>query len=318
MAVPRLQTDRLLLREFRQAEFEAYAAMMADPDVTRYLGDGRPLSRADAWRQMAMFAGHWDLLGFGVWAVEERATGAFIGRVGLMQPEGWPGFELAYTLSRGAWGRGYAREAAGAALEFARQVLRRTSVISIIRPANAASIRVARSLGALPDGETEFFGTAALIYRYPVQSAASSRAPVGIRRATPDDALEMARLFTVLGHPTAADSIGSAWAAWAAEGDAAFVAPREDGTLAGVVTTHVTRVLHRERPVGRITSLVVDAADRGAGLGRRLVAHAEQALAAAGCGMVEVTSNVRRADAHAFYERLGYERSSYRFSRTLA
>ena len=97
----------------------------------------------------------------------------------------------------------------------------------------------------------------------------------------------------------------------------AFVAQRADGSLAGVLTTHVTCVLHRTRPVGRITSLVLDESARGAGLGRRLVQRAESWLADAGCGVLEVTSNVRRADAHAFYERLGYERSSYRFNRSL-
>jgi RimJ/RimL family protein N-acetyltransferase len=165
--VPRLTTERLLLRGFEARDFDAYAAMMADPEVMRHLGDGRPLSRADAWRALAMFAGHWVLRGFGVWAVEERATGSFIGRIGYWEPEGWPGFELAYTLARSAWGRGYAREGAAAALAYARQTLRRNDIISIVRPDNTASIRVAESLGAVPDGTIEFFGSAAVIYRYP-------------------------------------------------------------------------------------------------------------------------------------------------------
>ena len=83
-------------------DFEAYAAMIADAEVTRFLGAGRPLSRLDAWWQLAMFAGHWALCGFGLWAVEERATGTFVRRVGCLEPEGWPGFELAYTLARPA------------------------------------------------------------------------------------------------------------------------------------------------------------------------------------------------------------------------
>ena len=71
--------------------------MMADPDVTRYLADGRPLSRGDAWRQLAMIIGHWELRGFGLWAVEERSSGAFLGRIGCFEPEGWPGFEIGYS-----------------------------------------------------------------------------------------------------------------------------------------------------------------------------------------------------------------------------
>jgi RimJ/RimL family protein N-acetyltransferase len=155
-----------LLRGFEARDFGAYTAMMADPEVTRYLADGRPLTRADAWRQMAMFAGHWVLRGFGVWAVEEQGTGAFIGRIGCFEPEGWPGFELAYTLARGAWGQGYAREAAAAALAYARDTLGRREVISVIRPGNAGSIRVATSLGAVEAGSVDFYGSPAWIYRY--------------------------------------------------------------------------------------------------------------------------------------------------------
>ena len=173
--VPTLHTERLVLRELAAGDFEAYAAMMADPDVTRFLGDGRPLGRAEAWRQMAMIAGHWVLRGFGLWAVEERATGAFLGRIGCFEPEGWPGFEIGYTLARGAWGRGYAREGAAAALRHARETLGRDAIISVIRPDNAASIRVATALGAMPDGQVDdFFGGLALIYRYPTAHDASA------------------------------------------------------------------------------------------------------------------------------------------------
>lgn len=169
--IPRITTARLLLREFQARDFDAYAAMMAEPLVTRYLGDGRPLARADAWRQLAMFVGHWALRGFGIWAVEERATGAFAGRIGCFEPEGWPGFEIGYTLARPFWGRGYAREGAAAALDFARTELRRERILSVIRPGNAASIRVAEGLGAAAEGEVEFFGSPARLYVYPRQPA---------------------------------------------------------------------------------------------------------------------------------------------------
>lgn len=165
--VPRIETERLLLREFRADDFEPYAAIMADPDVARHLGDGRPMGRFDAWRSLAFFAGHWALRGFGVWAVEERATGAFIGRIGCMEPEGWPDFEIAYTLGRAHWGRGYATEGARAALHYARETLGRTRIVSVIRPANAGSIAVATRLGAVREREIEFFGGRALVYAYP-------------------------------------------------------------------------------------------------------------------------------------------------------
>lgn len=166
ITIPTITTNRLVLRAFVQRYLEEYATIVGDPEVTKYLGDGHALSRDEAWRQMAVILGHWMLFGYGLWAVEERATGALIGRIGCQQPEGWPGFEIAYTLGRAYWGRGYAREGAGAALAYAREVHGRTSIISLIRPANAGSIRVAQSLGATLDGEVEFFGGPTLIYRY--------------------------------------------------------------------------------------------------------------------------------------------------------
>lgn len=90
-----------------------------------------------------------------------------------------------------------------------------------------------------------------------------------------------------------------------------------DGVVVGCLSTSVMRVLHRPAPVGRISMMVVDEAVRGRGIGGALVRAAEQALAARGCYMVEVTSNVRRAEAHRFYEQLGYERTSVRLAREL-
>src|SRR5262245_19785177 len=165
--LPPRHTARLVLRGFEEQDFNAYAAMMADLEVTRFLGAGHPLTRDEAWRQFNMFLDHWARRGFGVWAVEERATLAFIGRVGCFEPEGWPGFEVLYTLARPYWGRGFAREAAAAALNYAREVLGRDRVISLIRPANLASIRVATALGATAEGIEDFFGSPATIYTYP-------------------------------------------------------------------------------------------------------------------------------------------------------
>ena len=167
MSIPEITTDRLLLRAFRESDFDAYAATMADAEVTRFLADGRPLSRVDAWRQMAMFAGHWLIRGYGIWAVEERATQRFVGRAGCFYPEGWPGFEIAYTFARQAWGKGYATEAAKASLDFAHTALGERDVISVIRPGNVRSIAVAKRLGAARTGSVDFYGSSAEIYRYP-------------------------------------------------------------------------------------------------------------------------------------------------------
>lgn len=167
-SIPVLETPRLRMRELRESDFPAYAAMMSNPDVARYLADGRALTPVEAWRQMAVFIGHWWLRGFGVWAVEERATGNFIGRIGCFQPEGWPGFEICYTLDRPAWGKGYASEGAAKALDYARTVLERRDICSVIRPQNEGSKHVAIKLGATLAETVEFYGAPALIYRYPV------------------------------------------------------------------------------------------------------------------------------------------------------
>ena len=169
MEIPRLATSRLVLRGLTADDLDPCARMMADPEVTRYLGTGKPIDRAETWRQLALFIGHWELRGFGMWAVEERATGRFIGRIGCYEPEGWPGFELGYVLARDAWGQGLAREGAVAALTFAQQVLRRDPVISLIRPANRASIAVAGSLGGRRTGSVELFGAPSDVYTYPAQ-----------------------------------------------------------------------------------------------------------------------------------------------------
>jgi RimJ/RimL family protein N-acetyltransferase len=167
MNIPEIETDRLRLRALRADDFEAYAKIMADPDVTRYLADGKPLSRTDAWRQLAMILGHWELRGFGLWAVEEKATGDLLGRIGCYDPEGWPAFEIGYTLARSAWGKGYASEGAAAALDYARNVLGRRDVTSVIKTGNVASVRVATRLGATLAEIVPFYESTAGIYRYP-------------------------------------------------------------------------------------------------------------------------------------------------------
>jgi RimJ/RimL family protein N-acetyltransferase len=148
-------SERLFFRKFRESDLDEYAAMCGDPEVMRFLGDGFALTRAEAWRNMALVLGHWQLRGFGLWAVEERASGLLIGRVGCWQPEGWPGLEIGWTLRRQFWGRGYATEAGLSALEYAFFQLRQSHVISLIHPKNGRSIAVALRLGMHREGETD-------------------------------------------------------------------------------------------------------------------------------------------------------------------
>ena len=164
MDIPTLETARLRMRAFRVDDLDAYAAMCADPEVMRFLGTGVTLDRSEAWRSMAGFLGHWALRGYGMWALEEKQTGTLVGRSGFLNPEGWPGFELGWTLGRPSWGKGFATEAARRALDYAFEDLGRKRVISLIRPANTPSMRVAERLGMVRAGEVELLGGPAFVY----------------------------------------------------------------------------------------------------------------------------------------------------------
>ena len=172
MNAPVLETARLVMRGFRAEDHAAYAAMSADPEVMRFIGTGVTLTPAEAWRSMAFFIGHWALRGHGMWALESKATGATVGRAGFLEPPGWPGFELGWLLGREHWGRGYATEAARAALSYARETWRRDRVISLIRPGNERSVKVALALGEALEGEVELLGSKALLYATSAERAA--------------------------------------------------------------------------------------------------------------------------------------------------
>jgi RimJ/RimL family protein N-acetyltransferase len=158
-----LETERLRFRMFRDDDIDEYAAICADPEVMRHL-TGQPMTRLEAWRHMAMLLGHWTLRGYGMWAVEEKRTGELLGRIGFHNPDGWPGFELGWTLKRAAWGKGYATEGARFALNYAFTEMNRDHVISVIRPENLPSIRVAERLGEKLETQTEVMGFPVLVY----------------------------------------------------------------------------------------------------------------------------------------------------------
>jgi PhnO protein len=139
---------------------------------------------------------------------------------------------------------------------------------------------------------------------------------VRVREAAATDAPALERLIGQLGYEAAAPDVVARLAAVGAAGNHTLVAEL-DGAVIGCLTTSLMHVLHRPAPVGRISMMVVDEGLRGGGIGAALVEAAETALAAQGCTMVEVTSNLKRVDAHRFYERLGYERTSARFAKML-
>jgi RimJ/RimL family protein N-acetyltransferase len=148
-----LETERLTLRTWTLEDFDDFAAMSADPMVMQFLSvDGKPLSPFAAWQGLSSIIGHWALRGFGMFSVVERSTGTFIGRVGPWQPEGWPDFEIGWTLRSEYWGRGYATEAASRCITYAFTELQRSHLVSLILPDNLRSIRVAERLGEQLEG----------------------------------------------------------------------------------------------------------------------------------------------------------------------
>jgi RimJ/RimL family protein N-acetyltransferase len=159
-----LETDRLSMRAFRETDLDDYARICADRQVMRYIGNGLPLSREDSWRSLALILGHWRLRGYGLWAVEEKRTQRLIGRIGLFNPEGWPGLEVGWLLDRARWRQGFATEGGRAVLDFAFSQLGAEQVISVIQPANTASIRVAEKLGERYQRSLELDGIEVDIY----------------------------------------------------------------------------------------------------------------------------------------------------------
>lgn len=146
---PVLTSERLTLREFRAEDFEPFADFWGS-EASRFVGG--PCTRADAWRRMAMYAGHRVLRGYGIWAVELTGEGSVVGQAGLWFPEAWPEPEIHWTLFPAHQGRGYATEAARAIRRHARDDLGFTRLVSCIEPANEASVRVALRLGATREG----------------------------------------------------------------------------------------------------------------------------------------------------------------------
>jgi RimJ/RimL family protein N-acetyltransferase len=144
-----IETERLVLRPFAEADLDAYAAVLQSEPVRNALHLSQTVGRSDAWSQMAAWLGQWELRGTGHWAVEEKVSGAFVGRAGLHFPEreGWPGVEIGWALHPDYWRRGYATEAGRRAVQYAFVELDLPEVCSTILPENARSIAVARRLG---------------------------------------------------------------------------------------------------------------------------------------------------------------------------
>ena len=145
-----IETGRLLLRPAQFVDLDRWAEMMADVDACRYVGGTQ--SKPIVWRSLMSQAGAWSLTGVAILSVLEKSTGRWVGRVGPWQPFGWPGTEIGWSLHPDAWGKGYAIEAARAAMEYAFTTLGWTDVIHCIHPENVRSQKLAQRLGSVNHG----------------------------------------------------------------------------------------------------------------------------------------------------------------------
>jgi [ribosomal protein S5]-alanine N-acetyltransferase len=155
--IPVLETPRLRLTALTERHFDDYAKMLADAESTRWIGDGQPLDRMNAWRSMAMLLGHWALRGCGMWAIELKQGGEFIGR---------PDLELGWMLKPEHRHHGYATEAGEAILAFAWNEMHAQRVISLVRIGNEASDHVAERLGGEHIDNIDFLGGATHLFAY--------------------------------------------------------------------------------------------------------------------------------------------------------
>lgn len=169
IAVPEIETDRLRLRGHRLDDFDDALAMWSDPAVTRFIG-GKPSSEQQTWSRLLGYVGHWAMLGFGYWALEEKASGTFVGELGFadfrrdidLSMKNAP--ELGWALISRVHGRGYATEAVRAAAAWGDTRFESARTVCLINAENVASIRVAEKCGYRKFKDSSFNDQPALFF----------------------------------------------------------------------------------------------------------------------------------------------------------
>lgn len=160
-----LETPRLLLRGFRNDDWQAMHEHYSDAECVRFTF-GRAQNEGGSWRAVASMVGHWQLRGYGPYALEDKASGEVLGTVGLWDPVDWPEPEIKWALVRRHWGKGYASEAVRAVQAMTQKCFEQP-LISFINSANGPSIALALAVGASLECEREFRGSLWHVYRHP-------------------------------------------------------------------------------------------------------------------------------------------------------
>ena len=170
--IPVLETERLILRGHRVEDFPHCAALWADPEVTRYISTA-PLGEEEAWARFLRYAGHWAMMGYGFWAVEEKGSGRYLANVGFanarraMTPPLGDDPEIGWVFASAAAGRGYATEAARGVLQWGDRHFEGRRTVCIIAPEHVQSIRVAGKAGYRPVGTGRYHGQERMILARP-------------------------------------------------------------------------------------------------------------------------------------------------------
>jgi RimJ/RimL family protein N-acetyltransferase len=167
--IPILETERLILRGHKLEDFSFCAAMWKDPLVTKHIG-GKPFTEQETWTKLLRYLGHWEVLGFGYWAVEEKASGNFVGEMGFADfkreivpsIQGIP--ELGWVLNSDAHGKGYATEALKAIQHWGDSHFKESRTVCIIDSGNINSIRVAEKLSYKELQRTTYSGHPTILY----------------------------------------------------------------------------------------------------------------------------------------------------------
>jgi RimJ/RimL family protein N-acetyltransferase len=169
----RLESERMFLRQFEDDDWRDLHLYYSDAEAMTFT-QGRALSEGETWRVMCSMIGHWQLRGYGPYALEQKSSGKVLGTVGLWYPNNWPEAEIKWGLARRFWGRGFASEAASLVLASVAENLPGLVPISMIHDDNSASIALALALGARRESSIDYEGEAHGIYRHKIGCQASS------------------------------------------------------------------------------------------------------------------------------------------------
>jgi len=167
--IPVLETERLRMRGHAVSDLDSVAAMWGDPAIVRHI-TGKPSTREESWARLTRYAGHWALMGYGFWLIEEKATGRFVGEAGFADfkremevPFGAP--EQGWSLASWAQGQGFASEAIAAQLVWAEAHFERVPFVCMIAPENAPSIRLAERHGYREFARSPYKGEPSILFR---------------------------------------------------------------------------------------------------------------------------------------------------------